>query len=249
MSYNICSFFDSTYLKTKEQSGLSDQEEIQFIKSFVLQAVEYRFKLVMIRSIHIPFVKGIIANNNSNVLVGTVIDFPNGDSSTESKLDEITKAINLGADDIDVVINYELFKKGDYDYIINQVNECTALCLSNYKTIKWIIESAALSDNDIIDICQLIRDVVLNNFGQENARNIFVKSSTGFYVSPQSAPNGATVSDIKLMLDNSSPLPVKASGGIRNFKDFKTMVDLGVKRIGTSSAFAILQGKQSNSNY
>ena len=249
MSYNICSFFDSTYLKTKEQSGLSDQEEIQFIKSFVLQAVEYRFKLVMIRSIHIPFVKELIANNNSNVLVGTVIDFPNGDSSTESKLDEITKAINLGADDIDVVINYELFKKGDYDYIINQVNECTALCLSNYKTIKWIIESAALSDNDIIDICQLIRDVVLNNFGQENARNIFVKSSTGFYVSPQSAPNGATVSDIKLMLDNSSPLPVKASGGIRNFKDFKTMVDLGVKRIGTSSAFAILKGKQSNSNY
>ena len=249
MSYNICSFFDSTYLKTKEQSGLSDQEEIQFIKSFVLQAVEYRFKLVMIRSIHIPFVKEIISNNNSNVLVGTVIDFPNGDSSTESKLDEITKAINLGADEIDVVINYELFKKGDYDSIINQVNECTALCLSNYKTIKWIIESAALSDNDIIDICQLIRDVVLNNFGQENARNIFVKSSTGFYVSPQSAPNGATVSDIKLMLDNSSPLPVKASGGIRNFKDFKTMVDLGVKRIGTSSAFAILQGKQSNSNY
>ena len=76
-----------------------------------------------------------------------------------------------------------------------------------------------------------------------------MKSSTGFYVSPQSAPNGATISDIKLMLDNSSPLPVKASGGIRNIQDFKAMVDLGVKRIGTSSAFSILKGKQSDSNY
>ncbi|MGB1932617.1 MAG: 2-deoxyribose-5-phosphate aldolase, partial [Flavobacteriales bacterium] len=168
---------------------------------------------------------------------------------TESKLDEISKAINLGADEIDVVINYELFKKGEYDYIVNQVKECTAFCLSNNKTIKWIIESAALSDNEIIDICRLIRDVVIDNFGQNNAHNVFVKSSTGFYISPDSAPNGATVSAIKLMLDNSSPLPVKASGGIRNIEDFKTMVDLGVKRIGTSSAYSILQGKQSDSNY
>lgn len=249
MSFYISSFFDSTYLKTKEQSGLSDQEEIQFIKSFVLEAIECHFKLVMIRLIHIPLVKEIIANNDSNVLVGTVIDFPNGDSSTENKIDEITKAINLGADDIDVVINYELFKKGNYDYIINQVKECTSLCLSNNKTIKWIIESAALSDNEIIDICQLIRDAVLNNFGLDNSLNVFIKSSTGFYVSPPLAPNGATISAIKLMLDNSSPLPVKASGGIRNFEDFKTMVDLGVKRIGTSSALSILKGEQSDSNY
>ncbi len=249
MSFNISSFFDSTYLKTKEQSGLNEVEEKQVIKSFVLDAVEHSFKLVMIRSSHITFAKKIIADNGSNVLVGTVIDFPGGNSSTESKLDEISKAINLGADDIDVVINYELFKKGDYAYIVNQVNECTDLCLSNNKIIKWIIESAALSNNDIIDICQLIRDVVIDNFGQKNAQNVFVKSSTGFYITPDSLPNGATVSAVKLMLDNSSPLPVKASGGIRNIEDFKTMIDLGVKRIGTSSAISILKGKQSDTNY
>ncbi len=249
MNSKITSFFDSTYLKTKQQSGLSEQEEKQVVKSFVLEAVEHSFKLVMIRSSYITFAKKIIADNSSNVLVGTVIDFPLGNSSTESKLDEISKAINLGADDIDVVINYELFKKGDYSYIINQVVECTALCLSNNKTIKWIIESAALGNNDIIDICQLIRDVIIDNFGQNNAQNVFVKSSTGFYATPNSVPNGATVSAIKLMLDNSSPLPVKASGGIRNIEDFKTMVDLGVKRIGTSSAISILKGKQSDSNY
>ena len=249
MITKIENFIDSTYLKTKKQSGLTEEEEKKFIKSFVLDAIEYRFKLVMVRSEHITFAKKIIDENSSNVLVGTVIDFPSGNLSTEGKLDEISKAINLGADDIDVVINYDLFKKGDYVYIVNQVKECTALCLSNNKTIKWIIESAALSNNSIIEICQLIRDVVIENFGQINAHNVFVKSSTGFYVRPDSASNGATVSAIKLMLDNSSPLPVKASGGIRNIKDFKTMVDLGVKRIGTSSAISIIQGKQSDSNY
>lgn len=121
--------------------------------------------------------------------------------------------------------------------------------MSNNKTIKWIIETAALSNNDIINICKLIRDVVIDNFGQKNIHNVFVKSSTGFYVTSDSSPNGATVSAIKLMLDNSSPLPVKASGGIRTIEDFQTMVDLGVKRIGTSSALSILRGKQSDSNY
>ena len=111
MKYNITSFFDSTYLKTKEQLGLSDQEEKQVVKSFVLEAIEYRFKLVMIHSNHIAFAKAIIADNGSNILVGTVIDFPSGNSSTESKLDEISIAINLGADDIDVVIDYESFQK------------------------------------------------------------------------------------------------------------------------------------------
>ena len=249
MNIDITSFFDSTYLKTKEQLGLSEQEEKQIVNSFVLEAVEHRFKLVMIRSNHIAFAKALIADNSSNVLVGTVVDFPYGNLSTESKLDEISIAINLGADDIDVVIDYNRFKKGDNSYIINQVNECTALCLSNNKTIKWIIESAALSNNEIINICQLIRDTIIDNFGQNNAQNVFVKSSTGFYVSSDSAPNGATVSAIKLMLDNSSPLPVKASGGIRDIEDFKKMVDLGVKRIGTSSALSILRSKQSDSNY
>ena len=249
MSFNKTVFFDSTFLKTKKQSGLNEQEEKQFVKSFVLEAVEQHFKLVMIRSSYITFAKKIIHDKGSNVLVGTVIDFPSGNSSTEIKLDEISKAINLGADDIDVVIDYELFKKGDYVYIINQVEECTSLCLSNNKTIKWIIETAALSNNDIINICKLIRDVVIDNFGQKNIHNVFVKSSTGFYVTSNSSPNGATVSAIKLMLDNSSPLPVKASGGIRTIEDFRTMVDLGVKRIGTSSALSILRGKQSDSNY
>jgi deoxyribose-phosphate aldolase len=89
----------------------------------------------------------------------------------------------------------------------------------------------------------------LENFDKTKSLDVFVKSSTGFYISPNSEPNGATVSAIKLMIQHSSPLPVKASGGIRSAEDFNTMINLGVKRIGTSSALAILQGKHSNSNY
>jgi deoxyribose-phosphate aldolase len=249
MNFKMVDFFDSTYLKTKEQANITSEEDKQCVEAVVLEAIEHQFKLVMIRSSHIAFAKEIIAENKSNVLVGTVIDFPNGISSTESKLDEIQLAINLGADDIDVVINYNRFIQSDKDYIANEIKECTALCLSNNKTIKWIIESAALSDNEIIGICQIIRGVVLENFDKTKSLDVFVKSSTGFYISPNSEPNGATVSAIKLMIQHSSPLPVKASGGIRSAEDFNTMINLGVKRIGTSSALAILQGKHSNSNY
>ena len=104
-------------------------------------------------------------------------------------------------------------------------------------------------DNEKAFILENLDCLIIDNFDQNNAHNVFVKSSTGFYVSPDSVPNGATVSAIKLMLDNSSPLPVKASGGIRNIEDFKIMIDLGVKRIGTSSALSILHAKQSDSNY
>jgi len=249
MNSKMVNFFDSTYLKTKEQANISSEEDIHCIKSVVLEAIEHQFKLVMIRSGHISLARQIIAAKNSQVLVGTVIDFPSGTSSTESKLNEIQSAIEQGVDDIDVVINYNRFIQNEKDYIANEVKECTALCLSNNKTIKWIIESAALSDNEIINICQLIRDIVLENFENAKSQDVFVKSSTGFYFSPNSEPNGATVSAIKLMVEHSSPLAVKASGGIRSAEDFYTMIDLGVKRIGTSSALAILQGKHSNSNY
>ena len=90
MNFNITSFFDSTYLKTKEQLVLVTKKKNKVVKSFVLEAIEHHFKLVMIRSNHIAFAKAIISNNDSNVLVGTVIDFPSGNSSTENKLDEIS---------------------------------------------------------------------------------------------------------------------------------------------------------------
>lgn len=249
MNSTITSYFDSTYLKTNKQAFITLEEDKERIKLFVQEAIDYNFKLVMIRANHVSFAKEIIRANKSHVLVGTVIDFPNGDSTTENKLIEIQAAIDLEADDIDVVINYKRFIEGDAEYVAQEVNRCTSLCLENNKTIKWIIESVALNNNQIISICQLIKDVVLQDFGSENVKNVFVKSSTGFFVTSNSKPNGATKESIKIMIEHSMPLPVKASGGIRSLSDFNAMIDLGVKRIGTSSALAILQGKKSDTSY
>ena len=177
-----------------------------------------------------------------------IIDFPNGNSNIQEKLNEIHAAIDLEADEIDVV-NYNRFIKGDVEHITQEVKKCTSLCLENNKTIKWIIESAALNDNQITSICRLIKDVVLNELGSEYTENVFVKSSTGFFVTSDSKPNGANRHSIKLMVEHSAPLAVKASGGIRSRSDFNTMIDLGVKRIGTSSALAIMNGEKSDSSY
>ena len=78
---------------------------------------------------------------------------------------------------------------------------------------------------------------------------VFVKSSTGFYKTENNEPNGATIPTIKMMLENASPLPVKAAGGVRTYEEAVAMIDLGVKRIGTSGAKTISAGQKYNNEY
>jgi deoxyribose-phosphate aldolase len=81
----------------------------------------------------------------------------------------------------------------------------------------------------------LIKNVVISNLGR-NFASVFVKSSTGFYKTENKLPNGATIPSIILMLENATPLPVKAAGGVRTYDEAVEMIKLGVKRIGTSGA-------------
>ena len=143
----------------------------------------------------------------------------------------------------------EKFKEADIDAIKDEVFQCTQRCLEHQKTVKWIIESAALTDDEIQSVCQLIKDCDLRNFGKEKVNQEFVKSSTGFFVLSNGTSGGATKDAIKMMIKHAHPLPVKASGGIRNRDDFDAMIKLGVSRIGTSSALHILQGTTSDSQY
>ena len=114
------------------------------------------------------------------------------------------------------------------------------MVLKSEKIIKWIIETAALTDSEIISITQLIRDITVNKLAEFPAENVFVKSSTGFYETPNGEPNGANQHVIELMIENAGPLSVKASGGVRNSEQAIAMIELGVKRIGTSSAAEII---------
>ncbi|WP_159779569.1 deoxyribose-phosphate aldolase [Flavobacterium sp. 9AF] len=246
---HIEQYLDATYLKTAEQAKISKKENIEIVKNNIQEAIECEFKLIMIRPEFVSLANEMILNVQSKLHVGTVIDFPKGDKSTEFKLAEAKKAIKDGADDLDFVLDYEAFKRGEVDLIKEQVLECTKLGLENNRIVKWIIEVAALTNHQIIQICALIKNVVISHFKECYYENVFVKSSTGFYVTVDGSPNGATIESIKLMLENSFPLPIKAAGGVRNYQEAVNMIKLGVKRIGTSAAKVIAEGKESNSEY
>jgi len=246
---NIKQYLDSTYLKTPSQSGLSEAENTIVAKEFIQEAIDQQFKLIMIRPDIVSLAKKMITDANSPVQIGTVIDFPEGKSGLEAKLAEASQAIVDGADDLDFVCNYEAFKDGNIDLVKEEILKCTQLGLLNNKVVKWIIEVAALSDKQIIQLSALIKNTVISNFKEENYASVFVKSSTGFYKTENNLPNGATVHTIIMMLENASPLPVKAAGGVRTYDEAVEMIRLGVKRIGTSGAYAIVNGQKTVGEY
>lgn len=246
---DIRSYIDSTYLKTASQASLDENENQAIVEFFIKEAIQESFKLVMIRPEMVSLAKQIISASKSNVQVGTVIDFPEGKSSIEKKLEEAKQAILAGADELDFVCNYEAFKKAEVDLLKDEILRGTQLALANNKIIKWIIEVAALTDKQIIQLSALIKNVVIANFKEADYASVFVKSSTGFYKIENNEPNGATIPTIVMMLENASPLPVKAAGGVRTYEDATEMIRLGVKRIGTSSAKTIVNGGTNQNEY
>lgn len=115
------------------------------------------------------------------MVVGTVIGFHEGTYSVDEKLAEATKAITDGADELDFVINYEAYLKGDLELVKDEFVKCTQLCIQHQKIAKWIIEIAALTDEQIADITKNISTWAEENFDEKDLKNIFVKSSTGFF--------------------------------------------------------------------
>lgn len=246
---DIKQYLDATFLKTAAQSELEESAHTEIVLNFIIDTINEKHKCVMIRPEFVSIAKAQVLKHKSHVLVGTVISFPEGDNTTEQKLQEAQTAIDNGADELDFVIDYISFKNGKIDYIKEQVFNCTKLAIDNFKTAKWIIETAALTPAEIVKLSTLIKNVIMKNFDEKFYDKIFVKSSTGFYKTETGIPNGATKDAIIIMLENASPLPVKASGGVRNTEEAIEMIRLGVKRIGTSSANAIANGWESQSDY
>lgn len=238
---NVNDFLDATYLKTPEQANISKLENDAVVEELLQNAVKHKYKCVMIRPEYVATAKQYLIKNKSKVLVGTVIDFPEGTASLQEKLLQAQQAIDNGADDLDFVIDYQAFKNGDLALVQNQVKDCTQLCLQHHKTVKWIIETAALSNKEIIQITALIKNVVIRNFKETDYANVFVKSSTGFYKTKDNQPNGATPNAITLILENATPLSVKASGGIKTLEEVLFYLEMGVKRIGTSAQKEIIE--------
>jgi deoxyribose-phosphate aldolase len=246
---NIKSFLDSTYLKTAKQAGISENENRKLVVNCIQEAIDEDFKLVMIRPEMVSLAKKMITDQKSKVNIGTVIDFPRGNSNYTKKIKEAKQAIVNGADDLDFVCNYKAFKEGNILLVKEEILKCTEFAIQNNKVIKWIIEVAALNNQQIIQLSTLIKNVVISNFKEVVYPSVFVKSSTGFYKTKDNLPNGATVSSIIMMLENASPLPIKAAGGVKNQEEAINLIRLGVKRIGTSSAKIISRGETTKHNY
>ncbi|RNA63377.1 deoxyribose-phosphate aldolase [Chryseobacterium nematophagum] len=246
---NIAQYLDSTYLKTPAQSGVSNEETLQKNISLAQEAIDNGIFAVMIRPDYVSDIKKYLKDKNSNVVVGTVIGFHEGTYSLQEKLAEASKAINDGADELDFVINFQAYLKGDLSLVEEEFVRCTSLCLQHHKVVKWIIEIAALTNEQIADITKSISTWAENKFSDNDLSHIFVKSSTGFYETIGGKPNGATFEGIKIMLDNAGRLPVKAAGGVRTPKDAEKMINMGVRRIGTSSALALIKNHTASDTY
>ncbi|MFZ2282633.1 MAG: deoxyribose-phosphate aldolase, partial [Lutibacter sp.] len=158
---NINQYLDSTYLKTAEQAGISETETEIKVKELVNEAIENNFKLAMIRPKFVAMARQMVNEAKSETLIGTVIGFPEGTNDIAKKLAEAQQAIDDGADELDYVVNYEAFKEGKINLVKSEVFKGTKLGLDNDKAVKWIIEIAALANDEIIGLSQLIRDVVL----------------------------------------------------------------------------------------
>lgn len=245
----INKYLDSTYLKTEEQANISEKETKQMITNLIQEAIDNNFVLVMIRPKFVSFAKQMIKKANAKVTVGTVLGFHEGTYSLKEKLNQAQKAIDDGVDDLDYVINYQAFINGKINLVKKEVLEGTKLGLENHKIVKWIIEIAALNNEQIIAITKLINQVVTANFDKKYFKKVFVKSSTGFFKTENGKPAGATFEAMKLITKYAKPLSAKAAGGVKTYADAVKMIKMGVTRIGTSSALAIFNDQKTTNEY
>lgn len=162
--------------------------------------------------------------DKTSVRVCTVIGFPNGYNTKETKVFETENAIQNGADEIDMVINIGDVKAGEYDKILEEIKSIKAAC--GDKILKVIIETCLLTDDEKKKMCCIV--------SQSGAD--FIKTSTGF------STGGATFEDVKLFSENvENHVKIKAAGGISSIADAEKFIQLGAERLGTSRIVKILK--------
>jgi deoxyribose-phosphate aldolase len=216
-------YIDHTLLK-----ATATQKDIENICK---EAIENKFASVCINPCNVAQAYNLL--KDSEVKTCTVIGFPLGANTIETKVFETKDAIKNGAQEIDMVINIAALKDGRLDYIEDEVSQILEACATN-AILKVIIETCYLSDEEKINMCKIVDKVGAN----------FIKTSTGF------GTDGATKEDIKLFKETlSDKILIKASGGIKNKQQANEYINLGCSRLGTSNGVNIANGVESISTY
>lgn len=208
-------------LSKVDHTLLSPQATWKEIKEIIDDGIKYKTASVCIPA---SFVKEAAEYSAGRVRICTVIGFPNGYSTSLSKVFETQDAVNNGADEIDMVINIGWVKDGKWNDLLGEIKAVRAACAE--KTLKVIIETCLLNDEEKIKMCEIV--------GASGAD--YIKTSTGF------AGGGATVHDVELM-NNSKPkqLKIKAAGGISTLDDARKLLSAGASRLGTSRIVKIVK--------
>lgn len=196
------------------------------IKILCDEAKEYRFYSVCVNSYYVALAKHLL--NRSNVKVCSTIGFPLGAMSTEAKVFEAAKAVEDGADEIDMVMNIGMLKSKNYVAVYKDI--CDVKLAIGKTPLKVILEISELSKNEILKACQICLD----------AKADFIKTSTGF------SKGGATLTAVKMIKKTiKDRAKIKASGGIKDSETALKYIDAGADRIGTSSGINIVSAKKS----
>ena len=194
------------------------------IKGICDDAIRYQTASICIPPCYIAQAKDYVGDR---MQICTVIGFPNGNMTTESKVFETKDALEKGADEIDMVINIGRLKAGEYDYVLDEIRAIRKACEGHI--LKVIIETCLLTDAEKIKMCELV-----TASGAD-----YIKTSTGF------STGGATFDDVKLFAAHVGPnVKIKAAGGISSLEDAEHFLELGASRLGTSRIVKIIKARE-----
>lgn len=208
-------YVDHTLLKQE-----ATWEEIKVICD---DAIKYQTASVCIPPCYVKRASDYV---NGKMAICTVIGFPNGSHTTETKVFETKDAIEKGASEVDMVINIGELRAGNYDYVRDEIKAIKEA--AGDKILKVIIETCLLTEEEKIVCCRLVTEAGAD----------FIKTSTGF------STGGATFDDVALMKAHvGEAVKVKAAGGISSFADAEQFIALGAERLGTSRLVKIANQK------
>ena len=207
-------YIDHTNLKM-------DAKEEDIVK-LCEEAIKYQFENVCVHPYYVTLVKSLL--KETNIGVCTVVGFPLGMNTPKVKSFEALEAVENGADEIDMVINVGALKDKDYDYVKKEI-ELVRDDIDGH-ILKVIIETSLLTEEEIIKMTQICNETFVH----------YIKTNTGF------GSRGVTVEDVETINKNRNGLlEIKASGGIKTYKEANALIEAGASRLGTSNSVEIVK--------